>query len=117
MSYKRVIQLRGLKDKVSKRYFITIKFYHKAKILFEEKFDIHDMVIDNGWKSISSAETIIIFPSLFDIYAGKYPLPSKGFDMNSLDHWLVKEEWGYSICLKDEDLAKLRNLRIENLGL
>ena len=117
MSYKRVIQLRKLKDKVSKRYFVNIRFYHRGNFLFEGSYDIHDMVIDNGWKSISSAETIIIFPSLFDIYAGKYTLPSKGFDMNSLDHWLVKEEWGYSICLKDEDLAKLRNFRIENLGL
>ena len=70
MSYKRVIQLRALKDKVSKRYFITIKFYHKAKFLFEEKFDIHDMVIDNGWKSISSAETVAPEPGVYPTLSG-----------------------------------------------
>ena len=37
MSYKRVIQLRGLKDKKLKRYLVNIKFYHKAKFLFQEK--------------------------------------------------------------------------------
>jgi len=35
MGYKRVIQLRGLKDKVSKRYFVNIRFHHKGKFLFE----------------------------------------------------------------------------------
>ena len=49
MSYKRVIQLRGLKDKKLKRYLVNIKFYHKAKFLFQEKFDILDMIIENEW--------------------------------------------------------------------
>lgn len=122
MGYKRVIQLRGLKDKVSKRYFVNIRFHHKGKFLFESRYDIHDLVIDNGWKSISSTETMAIFPALFGIYTGKYPLVKEdystknGFD-NRIDHWLVKEEDGFSICLKDEDLAKLRDKKIEDLGL
>ena len=123
MGYKRVIQLRGLKDKVSKRYFVNIRFHHKCKFLFEGRYDIHDLVIDNCWKSISSTETMAIFPALFGIYTGKYPLVKEdystknGFDTNRIDHWLVKEEDGFSICLKDEDLAKLRQKRIENLGI
>ena len=123
MGYKRVIQLRGLKHKVSKRYFVNIRFHHKGKFLFEGRYDIHDLVIDNCWKSISSAESIVIFPELFGIYTGKYPLVKEdystknGFDADRIDHWLVKEEWGFSICLKDEDLAKLRDKKIEDLGL
>ena len=68
MSYKRVIQLRGLKDKRLKRYLVNIKFYHKAKFLFQEKFDIHDMIIENEWKSISSSETIKLFVYIDLIY-------------------------------------------------
>lgn len=117
MSRKRVIQLRGLKDKLSKRYFVNIKFYHKNVFLFQDRYDIHDLVIENNWKSVASGESIAIFKSLFDIYTGKYPLPDKGFDMTGRENWLVKEDWGFSICLKDEDLAKLRQKRIENLGI
>jgi hypothetical protein len=117
MSYKRVIQLRGLKDKKLKRYLVNIKFYYKAKFLFQEKFDIHDMIIENEWKSISSSETIKLFTELFDIYIGQYPIPSKGFEIEGRSHWIVKEEDGYSICLKDEDLSKLRQKRIESLDI
>lgn len=130
MGYKRVIQLRGLKDKTSKRYFVNIRFHHKGKFLFESRYDIHDLVIDNGWKSISSTETMAIFPALFGIYTGKYPLVKEDYStkngfapypkrltVEEFDHWLVKEEDGFSICLKDEDLAKLRDKKIEDLGL
>lgn len=117
MSRKRVIQLRGLKDKVSKRYFVNIKFYHKNVFLFEGRYDIHDLVIENNWKSITSGESIVIFKSLFDIYTGKYVLPSKDDDKSKFDCWSVKEEWGFSICLSDEDLSTLRDKKIKDLGL
>ena len=112
MGYKRVIQLRKLKDKVSKRYFVNIRFHHKDKFLFESRYDIHDLVIDNGWKSISFGESIKVFQNLFDISTGDYPI-----EMNQNHHWCIKEEDGYSVCLKDEDLAKLRQIRIDNLGI
>jgi hypothetical protein len=116
MGYKRVIQLRGLKDKVSKRYFVNIRFHHKGKFLFESRYDIHDLVIDNGWKSISSTETMAIFPALFGIYTGKYPLLNREYS-DRTGHWLVKEEWGFSISLLYEDLATIRNKKIKDLGV
>lgn len=117
MSRKRIIQLRGLKDKTSKRYFVNIRFYHKNVFLFQARYDINDLVTQNNWTNISSGETIEIFKYLFDIYTGKYPLPSKDDDRSKFDFWSVKEEDGFSICLKDEDLAKLRDKKIEDLGL
>lgn len=116
MSYKKVIQLRGLKDKVSKRYFVNIRFYHKNIFLFEGRYDIHDLVIENEWKSISFSETMKLFKELFDISTNDYIL-AKNHDRTQFDYWSLKEEDGFSICLKDEDLAKLRNSRIEDLGL
>lgn len=112
MGYKRVIQLRKLKDKVSKRYFVNIRFYHRGNFLFEGRYDIHDMIIENGWKSISFGESIQIFRNLFYMVTGDYPI-----EKNQNHHWCVKEEDGYSICLKDEDLSKIRDKKIEDLGI
>lgn len=117
MSYKKVIQLRGLKDKISKRYFVNIRFYHKNIFLFEGRYDIHDLVIENSWDKISFRESMMIFKELFDISTNDYILVNKNQDRTQFDFWAVKEEDGFSICLKDEDLAKLRNSKIEDLGL
>jgi hypothetical protein len=117
MSYKRVIQLRKLKDKVSKRYFVKIRFYHRNVFLFEDNYDVHNLVIDNDWKSISFGETTKLFKELFDINCGDYPLPSKGFDKDRYQKWLVKEEDGFSISLTDEDLSNLRSSRLKGLGV
>lgn len=121
MSYKKVIQLRGLKDKTTKRYFVNIRFYHRGKFLFQEKFDVHNLITERGWTKIHFSESMELWKVLFDIYTGKYPLPSQEFDRATYHenlpdkNWLVKEEDGYSICLKDEDLAKLRQKRIDSL--
>lgn len=116
MSYKKVIQLRGLKDKLSKRYFVNIRFYHKNVFLFQGRYDIHDLVVKNEWKVISFSESMSIFKDLFDIVTNDYVLP-KIKDRSEYDFWSVKEEDGFSICLKDEDLAKLREKKIKDLGV
>lgn len=117
MSFKRVIQLRALKDKATKRYFIKVNFYHRHLPLFSESYDIHDLVVKNDWKSITSGESIKIFEELFGIYVGKYSIPSKGYEKEKLQYWLSKEDTGFSINLKDEDLATLRNFRISSLDI
>jgi hypothetical protein len=112
MSYRRVIQLRKLKDKLSKRYFVKIRFYHRNIFLFEERFDINEFITDNEIKSISFGETIKLFKYLLDIESGQYPIEKKE---NTI--WCVKEVDGYSISLRDEDLAKLRQNRLQKLGI
>ena len=116
MSYKKVIQLRGLKDKLTKRYFVNIRFYHKNVFLFQGRYDIHDLVVKNEWKVISFSESMSIFKDLFDIVTNDYVLP-KIKHRSEYDFWSVKEEDGFSICLKDEDLAKLREKKIKDLGV
>lgn len=117
MSYKRVIQLRGLKDKLSKKYFANIRFYHKNVFLFEGRYDIHHLVTENEWERISFRESMMIFKELFDISTNDYILVNKNQDRIQFDFWFVKEEDGFSICLKDEDLARLRDKKIKDLGL
>jgi len=112
MGYRRVIQLKKLKDKVSKRYFVKIRFYHKSNFLFENSYDIHDLIFENEWERISFGETMKIFKNLFDIATNDYPI-----EKNQNEIWCIKETDGYSINLKDEDLSKLRQNRIENLGV
>jgi hypothetical protein len=112
MSYRRVIQLKKLKDKVSKRYFVKIRFYHKNNFLFENNYDIDNLILENNWERISFGETMRIFKNLFDITTNDYPIRK-----NQNIFWCIKEEDGYSISLKDEDLAKIRDKKIEDLGL
>jgi hypothetical protein len=112
MSYRRLIQLKKLKDKVSKRYFVKIRFYHKSNFLFENSYDIHDLILENGWERISFGESMEVFKNLFDIVTNDYPI-----EKNQNLFWCIKEEYGYSISLKDEDLAKIRDKKIEDLGL
>lgn len=117
MSFKRVIQLRGLKDKVTKRYTIKVNFHHKHLLLFSESYDIHDLVLKYEWKSITSGESIKIFEELFGINIGRYSIPSKNFEKENLQYWIIKEDTGFSINLKDEDLSILRNFRISSLDI
>ena len=70
----------------------------------------------NKFVRFESGDNIVCIKG-YKTLVGQYPIPSKGFEIEGRSHWVVKEEDGYSICLKDEDLSKLRQKRIESLDI
>lgn len=116
---KTVIQLRKLKNKETKKYLIRYKFYYNKSFLFEEYYDINDLVINNKWKSISSEESMVLAKNIFGIHFGKYTLVNmkdfESIDSITYDNWILYEEDGFRIQLNNDDLIFIRNRRIESI--
>ena len=91
---KSVVQLRKIKDKSDKRYKIRYTFYHKNVLLSEKIYDIHDIILENGWKSISFEEHMSLCKRLFGFTFSKYTL-------NYQDD-------GFNVCLNENDLLILK---------
>ncbi len=115
MGFKRTLQLSKIKDKISKRYIIRYSFFRNNNHLFEQRIDITDLIKERGWKSISFGEAMEISQIFFGTTFGKYPLISESDEKG--DYWKIYEIDGFSIGLSQEDLAMIRNRRIESLGL
>ena len=109
---KSVIQLRKIKDKSDKRYKIRYTFYHKNAILCEKIYDIHDIIVENGWKSISFEEHMELCNRLFGIKFGKYTLiNTKDFALFPnipYINWLNYQDDGFNVCLNENDFLILK---------
>jgi hypothetical protein len=115
MGLRSTVQLPRIKDKVSKRYMIRYSFYRKDQPLFDQWVDIHDLVKERGWKSISYAESMEISMMYFGLTFGKYCLISELDEKG--ESWTIYQVDGFSVGLSQEDLATIRNMRIESLGI
>lgn len=115
MGFRRTVQLAKIKDKVSKRYMIRFSFYRKNQPLFVQRVDVHDLIKERGWKSISFSESMEISLIFFGLTFGKYPLLSESDEKG--ESWSTFDVDGFSIGLSQEDLATIRNNRIESLGI
>lgn len=121
MGFRRTVQLAKIKDRSLKRYIIRYSFYRKDKPLFEQRIDIHDLIKERGWKSISASEAMEISQIHFGMTFGKYALITD--DMQSqeyrvqAEYWKTYDEDGFRIGLSAEDLAIIRNKRIDSLGI
>ena len=111
---KSVVQLRNIKDKSDKRYKVRYTFYHKNVLLCERMVDIHDVVVEMGWKSISFEEHMELCRRLFGITFSKYTLVNtKDFGLFPdipYDNWLNYQDDGYNVCLNDRDLVALNDI-------
>jgi hypothetical protein len=111
---KSVVQLRKIKDKADKRYKVRYRFYHKNVLLCERVFDIHDIVLEMGWKCISFEEHMELCRRLFGFTFSKYTLVNtKDFGLFPdipYDNWLNYQDDGYNVCLNDRDLEALKDL-------
>jgi hypothetical protein len=121
MGFRRTIQLAKIKDRSTKRYIIRYSFFRKDQPLFEQRVDIHDLIKERGWKSISFAESMEISQIHFGITFGKYPLITDEPDikerMLEMESWSTFDVDGFTIGLSSEDLAIIRNKRIDSLGI
>ena len=115
MGFRRTVQLAKIKDRSLKRYIIRYSFYRKDQPLFEQRIDIHDLIKERGWKSISFAESMEI------LTFGKYALITDEPDikerMLEMESWSTFDVDGFTIGLSAEDLAIIRNKRIDSLGI
>jgi hypothetical protein len=116
MSRKRVISLRKIKK--SGRYIINIKFSHRGSFLYQSDFDVTQIISENNWSNISFGESRTIFENLFNIDIGKYPIdkPIVVFP-DGINNFCAMTESGYDINLTNEDLSKLRDHKLEKLGI
>ena len=109
---KSVLQLRKIKDKSDKRYKIRYTFYHKNELVCEKIYDIHDIVLENGWKSISFEEHMSLCKILFGFSFGKYTLiNAKDFGLFPdipYINWLNYQDDGFNVCLNEDDLSILK---------
>ncbi len=117
---KRTIQLRKIKDKETKRYLIRYSFYFNNKFQFEQKFDIHDLVLENKWKSITYIESMEICRYLFGKPLHDYALIDKkefenGIDKIKWSKWKLYGEDGFCMQLAPEDLSIIRDKRIDDI--
>lgn len=115
MGFKRTVQLAKIKDKASKRYMIRYSFFRKDQPMLEQRIDITDLVKERGWKSISFAEAMDISQAFFGTTFGKYPIISDKDERG--ESWKRYDSDGFSIGLSQEDLAAIRNKRIESLDI
>ena len=121
MGFRRTVQLAKIKDRSLKRYIIRYSFYRKDQPLFEQRVDIHDLIKERGWKSISFAESMEISQIHFGMTFGKYALITDEPDINErmleMESWSTFDVDGFTIGLSSEDLAIIRNKRIDSLGI
>jgi hypothetical protein len=122
MGFRRTIQLAKIKDRSLKRYIIRYSFYRKDQPLFEQRVDIHDLIKERGWKSISFAESMEISQIHFGITFGRYELlsddePDIKERRVEMESWSTFDIDGFTIGLSSEDLAIIRNKRIDSLGI
>ena len=111
---KSVVQLRNIKDKSDKRYKVRYTFYHNNVLLCERMLDIHDVVVEMGWKSISFEEHMELCRRLFGITFSKYTLVNtKDFGLFPdipYDNWLNYQDDGYNVCLNDRDFVAINDI-------
>ena len=121
MGFRRTVQLAKIKDRSLKRYIIRYSFFRKNQPLFEQRVDIHDLIKERGWKSISFAESMEISQIHFGITFGEYTLLSDDeLDVKArleMESWSTFDVDGFTIGLSSEDLAIIRNKRIDSLGI
>jgi hypothetical protein len=98
---------------------IKYSFYRKDQPLFEQRIDITDLLKERGWKSISAAEAMEISKIHFGITFGKYALMTDDIESQEYrlqaDSWKTYDEDGFRIGFSTEDLAIIRNKRIDSL--
>ena len=96
------------------KILIRITVFNKGSKISERLYDITEMT--KGYQLIRYADCIAILKFLLGIDASKYPV-IRPITLNPYPYYFTRESDGITLHVSDEDLIKMRDARLGELGI